>query len=692
MATIAVEPMTALGSMPRVTVNGYQFIEATVMSGTGNLSDVKIETGVGANAVIVDSWSPENNSEDVDHMQSFLVNCHADPDATEFDILFDGGGSFGDDGTFTQAVEIGQGVQLDTLSVLVDFEDYTVGALAEQTQPTDWTWLGGNYSNAAFRWQVVADTDPEAWDGQQITMYMETGYTFTAMTGGGTYASGTFSCDMYFDSQYGAGIFGLAMNLTGSGSALRGHAVTFDTPATWVQLRRINSSTNWSGIGTAYPGGINLEDTLYHIKVQVVTDGATSWYYFKKWKDGDAEPASYNALGADTAYIGAGWVGYGMTGSASYARFRSDNLAIEPDPPVYFEDGDWTSDELDTTAIETYSHAMIEWDETTPTDTTALVKARWRNGGTWLTCTNGGQIPGIELGESTVAGSSKDSIEFKIELETTDNEATPLVENLHFYHVPLAYEALEIEIGGIISCVPADRSLEVWGIRQIIGGVNDEAWDDIWLQTYQGYHLFGLGENIVAKLIYNGIDIDEIVVGVSLDYWAESNPLTMAEFSMNPIKYASAPVEARWVLLPTWAPMNHIYEWILIDRTLAIHADANFLVGHVQIDDHAGALIVAHREVKDFAGSMLVKGFSRDDFAGHFLVQGYRYDDHSGMVMPAIKVLEDFAGQIIVAHEEIKDFAGMIVVYGVNRDGSIFLSVVDTDTYDKLVAEGIVFS
>ena len=688
MATISVEPMTALGSMPRVTVNGYQFIEMTVMSGTGDLPDYKIETGIGTSAVIVDSWTPEHGTEDLDHMHSFVVNCHAATTSAEDEFIFEGGGDYTAGGTFTQAVEFDHGVQLETISVLVDFEDYNVGPLAAVGQPEEWMWLGGTYNQAAWRWQVVADTDPESWDGQHITMYQESGTQFTGFIGGGTYASGTFSCQVYLDSQYGASPFGLCVNLTGSSTALRGHAITMDT-SQWLTLKRINNATSWTGIGSVY-GGVNLEDTVYNLKIQVTTDGSTSWYYAKKWLDGSAEPPSFSYVGADTIYNGAGWVGLGTSGSPAYARFRVDNLTIEPEPVVHWDEGDWTSDPIDMTAIGNYSYGLIEWDETLPTDTSATVSIRWRD--TWFPCTNGGQIPGIELGEAMTAGSSKDSMEIKIELSTTDENETPLVENVHFYHVPLAHEVLEIEIDGSVSCVEADRSLNVWGIRQVIAGVNDEAWDDVWMQTYQRYQLQRLGESFLVKLIYNGSDIDEIVVTTSRDYWSEAFPLNMAEFSMNPIKYASAPVEARWVLLPKWAPMDHVYEWILIDRTLAIHADAYFLVGHVQIDDHAGSLLIAHREVKDFAGSLLVNGFKLNDFRGEFLVQGYRRDDHAGMVMPAIKVLEDYAGQIIVAQEVVRDFSGMILVYGVNRDGSIFLNIVDDATYDKLVAEGIVFS
>jgi len=40
--------------------------------------------------------------------------------------------------------------------------------------------------------------------------------------------------------------------------------------------------------------------------------------------------------------------------------------------------------------IGIYSHGVVSWDETLPTGTSLAVKARWRNGGSWLACTNGG--------------------------------------------------------------------------------------------------------------------------------------------------------------------------------------------------------------------------------------------------------------------------------------------------------------
>ena len=687
MATIISVGIGRSGSRGvRPSINGLQFIECGVGRSGSRAPDAKILTGVGSGVIVVDSWDPENNSEDVDHHRSFTVNVHAESSITEFEKLYDGGGTFEAGGTLTDAVEVGEGVQLATESPLIGFEDYvTAEKIIGSSQPDKWTHLGNVY----YGWTPVNSS--EDWDGRHIHCYSGDNTDYHRLDDGGEIAAGIMSCDVLFDSDDSTCLFGLACNLTGSGSALRGHALVCGPGNGYMNMKRVNSAGNWYGIGS-YPITTPSYDTLYKMKFKFTTDGSTTWFYFKWWPASGSEPASFLYLGNDTAYVAAGYCGIVIDSGVGGAHTHVDNFAIEPDPSTYVASGDWTSDEIDTTAIVHYSHALVEWDETTPADTTAAVKARWKTGGTWLACTNGGQVPGIDLGEDTTAGSSKDSLELKIELATTDASETPVVKNLRFYHEPLASPVLEIELGSVVACVAADGSLDIWGEQQVVGGTEVTAWDDVWLQTNQPYRLFGLGYSLLVKLIYNGVDIDEIIVDLARDFWAESSPLLGAQFSMDPLKYASAPVEARWVCQGEWAPMGHSYEWVLLDINLGIHVDAAFLVGHYQLDNHPGSFLAGARELANHPGSLLVKGFQLDSHPGSLLVQGWRHDNHIGSLLVGVQEFWNHPGSFLVAVERIDNHPGSFLVYGVNRDGAIMVNVIDDDTYDRLVAEGIVFS
>ena len=472
---------------------------------------------------------------------------------------------------------------------------------------------------------------------------------------------------------------------------MRGHIMAVETASDQMYLRRVDNEDSTSWVANVALGLSISTDTLYHLKVRVTSSGGTSYYYFKFWPDTSSEPASYTTLGSDTVYISAGKVGYHLAGGASSLRWRADNFRVSPEPSVYATSGDWTSDEISMTDLVYYSYAHLEWDETTPTDTTAAVKARWRTGGTWLACTNGSQIPGIDVGEETAAGSSKDSLELRVELSTTDTSATPVVENLRFYHEPVADAALEVEVGGV-GAVVSDGTLEVWGKSQISAGSVITAWDDVWAQSYLPYKLRGLAAAVEVNLNYNGIEIDDIVITTLPDYWMLAGNNLGWYYSMNPVKYASAPVEARWNCQTPWSPIGHQYEWVLIDYSMGMRADAMYLVGHYQLDPHPGSFVLGVSELNPHPGSFILKGYALDPHPGSFLVQGHRLDSHPGSFLVGEENYWSHPGSFIISTEEIGAFPGSYVIYGVNRDGAIFVNIVDSDTHAKLVAEGIVFS
>jgi hypothetical protein len=677
--------MLGTGECLRAKVNKNLYVEATVMAGTGSMVDAKIGHGIGSAIVVVDSWLPADGARNVDHQHSYTVNCHAATGVTEKTVLYDGGGDFAAGGTLTDTVEIGNGVQLAPDAASIDFDDYNSGRLdgvGGSPQPDTW------FSPHANPWffNVAASGSPQ-WDGQGVQADVGNAYNWVTLTDAGDIEQGVIEADWYWDSTYGSGFMGFCMNATGSGSALRGHVV--GAQGSSMELRRINNEDSTTWVAGASIGFTPSSDTLYHLKVQFTASGGTTTYRFKFWADTGSEPASYTYIGQDTVYNGAGKVGYHIKGGASALRFRSDNFNVEQIPAAYKASGNWTGDPVDMTSLVNYSYAVVDWDETTPANTTAAVKARWRNGGTWLACTNGGEVPGIDTGANTGTGSAKDSVEFRIELATTDTGATPLVENLRFYHEPIANAALAVDIDGAVTCTEAAGTLDIWGKQQVSGGANVIGWDDVWLQTFEPYLPVHLqGGAMAIKLQYGGVDIDEIITTTVPYTYQLANEGMGWYWSFSPIKYASAPVEARWNAQAKWFPSGHVYEWVLIDYTLGMHADARYLVGHYQLDDQPGMFIGAALELADHQGSYLAEGYQRDDHQGSYLAQAWRADDQPGMYMPGVWALNDHVGFFVVAVRQLDDQPGSWLARGVNSDGVIETSIIDADAWATLVARG----
>lgn len=682
---ISAGPGVGISEGIRASINHQYFVEAIAAESISEGVSCKIRSGIGAAIIEIDSWSPDDGDFNVEPMHSAKAVMHAATGVIEKEILFDAGTEFDDGGTHNQTVATTYGIELAENSPGTGFEDYTVGlTLQDASQPESWfkTSTQQNFSVVDNAYNV---------DGQHVYCQSGNNNTNIVYDEAGTFESGEVRFQfMRVDNGNQYVTHSIMMNVTGSGTAMRGHMVGFG--GQYVQLRRITSSTSSSSIsgsGLINNGynGPEPEEWWWGAVRFVANGSGTTTYYAKNWQVGNSEPSSWTWLYGDTAYVSAGWVGIDQRSGYYNGYGHYDNFLVTPIPSNFYSSGDWTSDPLDTTDLINYSYAGVTWDETAPTDTVASVFARWRNGGSWLACTNGGEVPGITAGEDTTAGSSKDSLEFKVELETTDPVSTPMLENLRFYHVPLDPNGIEIVVDGRGANVP-DGTLEVWGIKQVIAAANDEAWDNVTAETFLPWGLSDDAETIVVQLTYGGWLIDEILYQLVAGRWQTSDPHIGAYFSLNPIKYASAPVEARWNCQEKWAPMGKNYEWVLIDYSMGMRADASYLVGHIQLDDFPGSIVAAALSNWDHPGSLQVEGWKRDDHPGSLLAQAWQRDDQPGMVMPGVITSADQPGMIVVAVRAIHDQPGSIQVMGVNRDGHIEVTIVDAAAWAELAARG----
>lgn len=670
MTTVSCTGFVGSSVMDRATINKQQFVEVqSPMTGGSQMDAAEILTG--KEVVVVDDWTPEDDAHDVGHGHSALVDLHATSDTVEHEELYDSDADW-ETGTHDDTKATGDALTLSTTPFEEDFEGVTPLNDWSTRLPTG----GGSY-------YITTDGGSEVlyvvnWNDHQV---------FTPDNGPDS-DDQIVRMDIKFNTANINGFTGPCVRLTGSGTALRGYFIELRYNTNQLKLNRITGDGTWSYINAVTQSKWITTGTWYTVMMRAT---GTSFYY-KLWlTDTESEPASWIWIGSHTSWT-TGETGIYTRSSSGNENYHFDNYAAESDPPAYAASGEWLSGALDVTSVEHYSHCLVEWDETLPTDTTAAVKVRWRPTDSWVACTNGAEIPGIERGYNMEEGSPFTELYVQILLGTTDDSETPSIENLRFLFEPVAPSALLLDLGGDFDCTVENGLLDYWHRSHVSGGSAYNDYDDIKIQTDVPRWMPGRATNPVLTLKYGGVTIDSIVWNMARDTWMEMNDLTGFYWGLTPLVYEAAPVEVRYGIFENWTPGSHVYEWVLVDKNIAIHADAWFLVGRPQIDNIPGSLLAGVAERSNYPGSMLAKGYQLDDNIGHALVQGWRFDQVPGMVMPAVEFLNDTPGSVLLGSWVIDNQPGMVLVYGVNREGSVFVNVIDDNTYQTLLDAGITFS
>lgn len=682
MTTVSCTVMSGGSVMDRATINKQQFVEATGMVGSGVVDDVKV--GSGKEVLVVDSWTPEEDSHDVPHGHSVQVDLHATADTAELEVLFDEGQDFEDGGTHDDTETVGDAVQLKIEAPETDFEDFSDGLITGATQPQDFTSLSAQDNNHSGDWLADGNNEVKAlyWSYNLVVRYDEPGTDFDY---------GVSKCRFRFDGN--SGRFRHYFCCTGSGSALRGHFQEIEVDSAYSYFGRVNNDNHTTNIRFDQHNTPVPEDEWWWLKCSFGYDGARVYSTYKIWKDGDAEPGSYRWGGDDPTYYQHGGAFAIGTWHSSYNQvYYWDDLSVVPAPAIFVLSGEWTSDPIDVSPVGHYSHCLVTWDEVEPTDTEAKIKVRWRGSDSWVEVTNGGEVPGIERGYNMEEGSPYEDLEFQVALTTSDDSETPTVENVRFYFEPVSEEALLIDLDGDIECTVANGLLDYWHRNHVVGAATVLDWDDIKIQTEAGRWVTTAGKGVTIALKYGGVVIDEIVYAVSKDFWMESPDFAGYYWGMTPLVYEAAPIQARWNVQDPWTPGSHIFEWVLVDKNLAMHADTWYIVGRPQRDDHPMSWLVAALNIHDHPLSIQPRGWARNDHPMSMLIQGWARNDFPLSMTVGEWTVNDQPVSMLVGIRYLNDHPLSMVVYGVNREGSIVVNVIDDNTHQTLLDHGITFS
>ena len=664
--TISCEVMRGGGAMPRATINGQQFIECDVLRGGGRSPDAKI--GSKAQVLNVKSWSPDQDDTEIPHGHSVEVNVEA-LNTAEKDVHYDEGADFLG-GTFSNMQVVGDELNLSTSPVTDDFEGYTIG---QNLIGNGWT-----ARTTATGWDVQQMVSGDSQHGRCQTVNSK---SVMSLDAGPNVSDAEVLVRIRFADPLGQG--GPCLRLTGSGSALRGYTARIERGSTFLQFKRFTGNGTTFGISSQTFGFTPAENEWIFIRFRITSTSLQA----KVWKEGDAEPGTWKSTG-DSVHAGPGVVGlFAQTGAGEHDIFF-DDFSTETIPPSYVSSGSW-EDSVDVSSVEHFSHGQVTWDETTPADTTAVVKGRWRSTDSWAAMTNGAIVPGIEYEQDMRAGATKDMLYLRVELATTDSLVTPSVGNLRVYFEPARDEAFKVTVHGEENTVGA-QTLSTWGraiLRSAAGQpyIETADWSDLFMRTVKRW-MARNEQTVTAAFSYWGNAIASITFEAEASKYRHG--YLTATWVVPALFRESGPTIFEWTALTPWWPMGHNFEWNLIDEGQAIHADAYWVVGHAQIDDHPLSFLVSVPNITDHPLSVQVRGWQRDDHPLSMLIQGWQRDDYPLSFSVGVWTINDQPVSFLVAKEYLNDHPMSFLVYGVNRESMIEVNIIDDETWAELVARG----
>ena len=281
-------------------------------------------------------------------------------------------------------------------------------------------------------------------------------------------------------------------------------------------------------------------------------------------------------------------------------------------------------------------------------------------------------------------------MDLRVSLTTSDTSETPQVETLEVVFDPCDFDQIAIEVDGL-SATPANGKMSNWGKRQVSGGSPVLAYDDLYAQTQLLQWIASDAETITATFKYSGVTIGSIVFDVEELKFFQSNP-TRFYYNFPVLQFETAPNTFEWTAWGNWSITGHTYEWIVIDKGIAIHADGMFYVGHRMAQTTPASLIVGLARLQTTPASLLVEGSKRQTTPASLLVQGYLLQTTPASLLVGIEKLQTTPVSLLVGIRKIQTTPASFLVFGVNRDNVLEVHVIDETTYQALLDEGVVFN
>lgn len=248
--------------------------------------------------------------------------------------------------------------------------------------------------------------------------------------------------------------------------------IYIDTNTTYGKPGIVYRTTGWSNYDGTFAYG--LECTLDAIKLYKGSNnaGATSnfavtlvasaslslsqagWHTLTANINGSTHTFSLDNVqyinATDSAYTAAGNFGFRASNVSTTQGYQGqfNNFGIS----VTGLSGTWTSPSQSLSGAGTYGGSVVTWEDVSigNQSTTVLVQSSVDGGSTWQTCTNGGPIPNLTLGQSL----SGKTLQLKVTLSTQTASCMPQIQYL-VARVMGGYSSSGTRIAPVLSLAPA---------------------------------------------------------------------------------------------------------------------------------------------------------------------------------------------------------------------------------------------
>jgi hypothetical protein len=621
-------------------------------------------------AIEVLGWEPDQGDVEIDVGHSQAVNF-AVVRSNPLAISYASPTSFLT-GSLTNLELAGAGMQLAKNRTVNDFDSYPVGGL-----PADFTQI-----STAGAWAI----QQEAGGNRYLRATSNSGQdrTFVSYDVLPSHLDMVAQVKMRFHTNdYSGG--GIVFRCTGANATLK--AITLELRIAYNRLiaRRQTSATTEVWIGDVYAGGVMPANDghWYYLKGKI--EGTN--LYGKAWRDDAAEPTNWILVASQTEIPGPGEVGLcGKSRAQVSGSVTFDDMAFESVPTTHLLSGEWVSQRHPLVSVDRYSQSVVTWNQSTPAGTSMLVECQRDVGAPWLTCVSGEPLPGFAFDD----GLRTDNLRFRVTMETTDQLVTPEFSNLQTSFIKLDWDLVEISIKGE-SAYGWNNQISHWGQRKLIGGVSTLTYDDIYAQSQLLFWFDVRASSIPVVFRYDGVDIASI-------YWfADPDPSFVSDYlsqwywvCIEDSKKGEALVD--WVVLDPEMFSDGQCVWALVDFTPALQATGWYWVATQVFNEFSASLLVGEGVINEFLSSLIVNGYMRNEFVQSMVVQGDKINDFVQSMLAAQEFRFEFVQSAVIGELKLGEFKASMLIYGISKDGAIFVNVIDDETYQALVDAGVVFS
>ena len=574
-------------------------------------------------------------------------------------------------GTLVSVSAVSDG-SLQLSSALVDtFEADTIGSMA-----TGWTQFGGANitvqsvsSNKVLQRTGTATQDDRArWD---------TAGTFTDIEFYGDFQVPTTKGDPT-----------VMWRITGTAASPTGYQAVFDNVNNVISVYK-----TIAGVATKIVTDVTkafTQGVWWHFRVQQVGTAMK----IRVWT-GATEPSTWDVNTTNGDVVGAGYV---VLKQYVNANVYWDNIVIVGGMASYPSSGSRISPAHSLATVGKFGTGIVEFDATTPTNTTLTLSIATSATGPWTTVANGDRIALWNEGDDLAAA----NIFTKAELATTDTGQTPVLSEVRLRFLPIDSSLVEIDIDGVVHTI-ANGCLAIAGktAKDVSGTITDPCYEDMTFVTvgsWQDYTpktvnvLVKYAGTTISTTTFTTVDGDDagtratastiqgICGGMYGGFMATASSALdgvtgmYGGYFITSLEYWYIRGEAGFLVAPP--PFSSV--------------DGRFYVAHRVIFDMAASGVVGQPSVTDVPGSGVVQAYQRADVPAAGVVLAYQQSDLAGSGVVAVPLNPaDVAASGIVGIVQRADVPASGLVYETNARTGIELRVISVQEAALLDAMGL---